>query len=178
MNNISVDCIIGIDPGKGGGIAVWRPNHKTQAIKMPENLMDLKEWFDYMQDISVPIVFIEKLQLRTTDMTDNPGKVFRINKLLADFEKLKTIMTICNIPFVLVNPMKWQSELKLRIKGEIKEVRKNRYRSIAGNKYPEVKATLWNADALLIMHFGRYMLKNNLNWVMANTPINLHDKLF
>ena len=49
MNKITIDCIIGIDPGKTGGIAVWRPNHKTEVIKMPGDLMELRQWFNYMK---------------------------------------------------------------------------------------------------------------------------------
>ena len=57
MNKITIDCIIGIDPGKNGGIAVWRPNHKTEVIKMPGDLMELRQWFDYMKSICRPLVF-------------------------------------------------------------------------------------------------------------------------
>ena len=71
MNKITIDCIIGIDPGKNGGIAVWRPNHKTEVIKMPGDLMELRQWFDYMKSICRPLVFVEKVQLRPDDVNDN-----------------------------------------------------------------------------------------------------------
>lgn len=175
---MQIDCIIGIDPGKAGGIAYFRPNHPTKAMKMPAELTDLVDWFDYMKEISNPIVFVEKVQLRPDDIVGNPGKAFRIQKMLADFEKLKTIMTVVDIPFVLVNPMKWQSGLKLRVKGEEKPARKHRYQQIAQRLYPEIRTTLWNSDALLIMHFGRKMLNEDEKWILQNLPEKLHDKLF
>ncbi len=178
MKKIQIDCIIGIDPGKNGGIAVWRHNHKAEAIKMPGDLMELREWFDYMKSICRPLVFVEKVQLRPDDITDNPGKAFRVQKMLSEFEKLKTIIAMCEVPFVLVHPQKWQNELKLRVKGEEKPERKKRYRKAAGDYYPDIKATLWNADAIMIMHFGRYILQNNLRWVLENLPIPMRERLF
>ena len=35
MNKITIDCIIGIDPGKTGGIAVWRPNRGNKNAGRP-----------------------------------------------------------------------------------------------------------------------------------------------
>ena len=175
---MQIDCIIGIDPGKSGGIAIWRPNHQTKTVKMPDDLMDLVDFFNYLIQTCRPIVFVEKVQLRPDDIVGNPGKAFRIQKMLADFEKLKTIMTVVDIPFVLVNPMKWQSVLKLRVKGEEKAERKHRYQREAAKLYPEVKATLWNSDALMILHFGRHMLANDEKWILQNLPEKLHDKLF
>lgn len=180
MSKLIIDCIIGIDPGKSGGITIWRPNHNTETIKMPDDILDLKQWFEHMKSISSPIIFIEKVQLRSDDITDNPGKVFRVQKMLSEFEKLKTIISLQEIPFVLVHPQKWQNELKLRIKGsrEEKKDRKKRYKDIAGNLYKDITPTLWNADATLIMHFGRYILRNNPSWVLQNLPTQIHNKLF
>lgn len=178
MNTITIDCIIGIDPGKTGGIAVWRRNHKTEVIKMPGDLMELKQWFEYMKGICRPLVFVEKVQLRPDDVNDNPGKAFRVQKLLSEFEKLKTIIAMCDVPFVLVHPQKWQNALKLRVKGEEKPQRKKRYQAAAAAYYPDVKATLWNADALMILHFGRYVLQTQPKWVLENLPATMHGKLF
>ena len=110
------------------------------------------------------------------------GKLYRIQKMLQNFEHLKAIITVAEIPFVLVNAMKWQNDLKLRIKvkgkKEEKADRKRRFRDIAGKLYPEITPALWNADATLIMHFGRYILHNNPRWVLENLPAPMHDRLF
>lgn len=67
--------------------------------------------------------------------------------------------------------MKWQNALKLRTgKKEEKSERKRRYKEVASQLYPELKATLWNSDATLIMHFGRYILVNDPKWVKKNLP--------
>lgn len=177
MMKIKIDCIIGIDPGASGGIAIWRTNQPTTVIKMPRDLMELRPWLEDRKSICNPIIFIEKVQLQSNDM-DSPGKVFRIQQMLNKFEQLKTIIAISEIPYVLVNPMKWQGDLKLRVKGEEKSQRKKRYQRAAAEYYPEIKATLWNADALMILHFGRYILHTNPNWVLDNLPKQMHNKLF
>lgn len=176
--NIKIDCIIGIDPGVSGGIAVWRTTQPTTVMKMPRNIYDLRAFLDDKKQVCNPVIFLEKVQLQHGDMSDNPGKVFRIQKMLAEFEKLKAVITLCDIPYVLVNPMKWQSDLKLRVKGEEKADRKRRYQRAAAEYYPEIKATLWNSDALMILHFGRYILHTNPRWVLDNLPQNMHPKLF
>lgn len=124
---MKIDCIIGIDPGVTGGLAIYRPGRKTEVIKMPRDLMELKGWFVHMTGICNPLIFLEKVQLRPDDVSaDSPGKAFRVQKLLSEFEKLKTIITMCEIPFVLVHPLKWQNTLKLRVKGEDKPIRKKK----------------------------------------------------
>lgn len=184
---MKIDCIIGIDPGASGGIVVWRPNHVAKAVKMPKDLKDLKEFLEYYKGVCNPIVFIEKLNVRPDDVSvsggsANMGKLYRIQKMLGNFEQLKTTIEFLEIPFVLVNPMKWQNDLKLRIKvkgqKEEKAARKNRFKEISGKLYPDIKPTLWSSDAVLIMHFGRYILQNNQNWVLENLPKPMHKLLF
>lgn len=184
---MKIDCIIGIDPGANGGIVKWRPNKKIMAIKMPKDLNELCDYLEYLKSICSPIVFLEKLSVRPDDIVPdadgvNMGKLYRIQKMLANYEQLKATIAVCDVPFVMVHPMKWQNELKLRAKTtrkkEEKNERKRRYREIAGNLYPELKPTLWNADATLIMHFGRYILRNNPDWVRENLPAKMYERLF
>lgn len=179
-----IDAVIGIDPGANGGLVVWSANHYVEALKMPKDMEDLRDYLGYLKGFCSPIVFLEKLSVRPDDFPGpgKMGKLYRIQKMLANYEQLKATIGVCGIPFVLVHPMKWQSELKLRggaaHKTEEKNERKRRYKEIAGNLYPELKPTLWNADATLIMHFGRYILRNNPGWVRQNLPSNMHERLF
>lgn len=184
---MKIDCIIGIDPGANGGIVKWRPNQNIKAIKMPKDLNELRNYLEYLKSICSPIVFLEKLSVRPDDIVlgadgVNMGKLYRIQKMLANYEQLKATIAVCDVPFVMVHPMKWQNELKLRAKTtrkkEEKNERKRRYREIAGNLYSELKPTLWNADATLIMHFGRYILRNNPDWVRENLPAKMYERLF
>ena len=150
---MKVDCIIGIDPGANGGIAVYRVyGQKVDVLKMPKELSDLTDYLRYIKSICCPIIFLEKLNVRPDDVVQqtedslNLGKLYRIQKMLAQYEKLKD--------------------------------RKRRYKEIACRLYPNITPTLWNADAVLIMHFGRYMLQNKLNWVLENIPEKVQKELF
>lgn len=176
MSKIKIDCVIAIDPGKAGGIAVWRPNHATVQIKMPKDLMDLVPFVKSKMAVCNPIVVIEKLNMRPDDTQG--GKAFGIVKMLQDFTTLKNIMAMLEVPFVLVSPMKWQNTLNVRVKGEEKKDRKKRYQKFAQQKFPELAVTLWSADALCICLFTRYVLKNDHHWIITNLPAPMHGKLF
>ena len=185
---INADVVIGVDPGQAGGIAVFIPGQKCKVVKMPKNISDLRDFFAYYAENFKPVVFLEKLSVRPDDVkVENDraalGKLYRVQKMMANFEHLKAILETVGIPYVLVHPMTWQTKLNLRNRAiaagdESREDRKRRYRLIAGQKYPSARVTLWNADALLIMHFGRWALVNDLKWVRSNLPEREHQKLF
>lgn len=184
-NKITINCVIGVDPGANGGISVYVPGIRVKVLKMPKDISELADFFAYYRDNYKPIVFLEKLSVRPDDVTANGsranmGKLYRIQKMMANFEHLKAVIETSGVPYVLVHPMTWQSKLQLRIRGqhEEKAERKRRYQIQAAKEYPGVTVTLWNADALLIMHFGRWALVNISDWVKSNLPAREHSKLF
>ena len=59
--NIRISAVVGIDPGSNGGIVTWRPNHNITAIKMPEDINDIRDYLNHLKTICSPIVFLEKL---------------------------------------------------------------------------------------------------------------------
>ena len=185
-NKIKINCVIGIDPGAGGGIAVFVPGHNTKALKMPKDITELRDFFTYYVENFKPVVFLEKLSVRPDDVKadadgkTNMGKLYRVQKMMANFEHLKALIETSGIPYVLVHPLSWQTKLKLRVRGQHEEKadRKRRYRETAAQLYPGVNVTLWNADALLLLHFGRWALINEPKCVKANLPEREYQKLF
>ena len=114
---MKIDCIVGIDPGVNGGIVKWRPNENITAIQMPKDINELKDYLLYLKSICSPIVFLEKLSVRPDDVTlgadgVNMGKLYRIQKMLANFEQLKAIITVAEIPFVLIAPISWKQKIR------------------------------------------------------------------
>ncbi len=184
--SIKINCVIGIDPGANGGIAVYIPGEKVKTMKMPKEIVALKDLLSYYKDNYKPIVFLEKLSVRPDDVAvgtndkANMGKLYRIQKMIANYEHLKVLIETTGIVYVMVHPASWQTKLRLRIQGlkEEKADRKRRYQKFAAAQYPDAKVTLWNADALLIMHFGRWALVNDTNWVRENIPARVRDGLF
>lgn len=182
---IKINCVIGIDPGAAGGIAIYIPGNHTKTLKMPKDITELADFFAYYRDNYKPIVFLEKLSVRPDDVMVQGdraamGKLYRIQRMMANFENLKALIETAGIPYVLTHPLTWQTKLKLRVRGQHEEKadRKRRYRDIAAQKYGDVDVALWNADALLIMHFGRWALVNEPNWVKSNLPEREYKKLF
>lgn len=170
--------IIGIDVGAGGGIAVYNYKSGIQVVKMPKNITDMSDYLAYIKDTyEKPLCFIEKVSSWVSD-TDQAGKRFGIEKMLANFEQLKTVLTLNKIPFVQVYPQSWQGGLNLRKKGESKKQRKDRYKAAAGQYYPTVKPTLWNADAICIAHFGRLKFHTDVNWIIERLPPAAQKELF
>ena len=164
---MNFDCIIGIDPGAAGGIA-YTVNGKTTALKMPKDLSDLVDLVNYLKGIATPIAFIERLSVRPDDVfvtgaKPNMGKMFRIQKMMQNFAQLQTVFDVCDVPYCLVSPMKWQSGI--RVKGEEKADRKRRFKTLAADLFPEMNITLWNADALLIMDFGKHAIEHDTKWI-------------
>ena len=88
------------------------------------------------------------------------GKLYRIQKMLQNFEHLKAIITVAEIPFVLVNAMKWQNDLKLRIKvkgkGRPQTTVPGYCREIIPGNYPGVVECGRNVNnALWTVHFTK-----------------------
>lgn len=180
MDEIKVNIVIGIDPGKQGGIAIYeRGSESIKTIKMPETAEDMAALFSHYAENYRPIAFLEKLNVHRDDVSI-PGKIFGIQKLMANFEQLKAALELSGVPYCLVHPLSWEHRLGLRVKGlkEEKAERKRRYAAYAGRLYPLHRVTLWNADAILLMHFGRAVLANDLNWVISNLPEREQGKLF
>lgn len=182
---ITINCILGIDPGSNGGIAIFVPGQNPKVVKMPKDITELRDFFEYYKDNFKPIVFLEKLSVRPDDVMVQGdraamGKLYRVQKMMANFEHLKALIEMAGIPYVLVHPLSWQTKLKLRVRGvhEEKSDRKRRYKEAAAQYYPGIDVTLWNADALLLMHFGRWALVNEPKWVKANLPEREYQKLF
>lgn len=187
-NKIKINCVIGVDPGANGGLAVFIPGQLVRTVKMPKDITELRDFFAYYVENYKPIVFLEKLSVRPDDVMVQGdkaamGKMYRVQKMMANFEHLKALIEMAGIPYVLVHPGKWTAYLGLRLvrkfePKETKQERKNRYKEFAKKNYPGINVTLWNADALNILHFGRKVLVNDPNWVRSNIPKREYEKLF
>lgn len=168
MDNLMV---VGIDPGTQGGVAyMHRTASQTKVIKNPTDIGDFLQFMQYLNQISQGeiMVFHEKVNMYAGDMS-NPGKALQMQKLFKRVNQKNALLSQAGIPFIEVNPVSWQSALRLRPKrekGESKEKfkkrRKELYKARAASDYGHIKATLWNSDALCILSYGRHYIQNNL----------------
>lgn len=172
----SIDTVIGIDVGLDGGIAYYKRGGSCDAIAMPtrteqlrtktRRVTDVRSVFDYINQVKGEntLIMIEKVSAWTGDV-DEEGKVFRIIKMVANYEKLIATIEITGIPYVEVRPQDWQNHLALAIKGMPKPDRKKLYKEFAISKFPDLKVTNKTADALCILFFGCVRVRNEFYWI-------------
>lgn len=149
--------VIGIDPGKHGGIAVLVGN-KLTTYNMPETYPDI---FNLLKDIfkeywSVSVV-LEKVG------TGRPGQA---TQAVATFARhnghLEMALYALGLPTEEVTPNKWMKAYANQTgtkKGLTDTEWKNRLKGLAQRLYPTEKVTLNTADAILLAHYGKM---NNL----------------
>lgn len=143
--------ILGIDPGSHGAMCFVRLDglarrvHPFSRITMAE-VANLIEIYSMTHDL---IVYIEEVHSMPKD-----GKVqaFSFGK---NYGTLLGIITALRVPRVDVLPAKWQSELKLRVRGLEYRDKKRALKAEAEKRFPWLSVTLDNCDALLIAEYGR-----------------------
>jgi hypothetical protein len=134
----------------------------VDAVKMPETDGDRWEWFKTGRS-AAEFAVIEQQVPRPTMVFDPKTKQFKptILKstclLYGNYMQLKGMLLAACIPFEDCPPKRWQEALKLRRKekGEKKTDWKNYIKSVAQQLFPDVKVTLWNADALMMAEYAK-----------------------
>jgi Holliday junction resolvasome RuvABC endonuclease subunit len=145
--------IIGIDPGKNGGIA-WITDGKPCVEKMPETLHDLWQLIEDIDRNAEPTLPYQpdcKAYIEAVHSSPQMGvkSAFTFGN---GFGHLEMALTGAGIPFERVRPQVWQKTMGCMTKGD-KNVSKRRAQEL----FPSVKLTHSTADALLIAEYGRRM---------------------
>ena len=141
---------IGIDPGKGGGLALIAQGW-CWSTPMPDSDAEMISWLD---DTNCP-----KRECRCVieHVHAMPGQgVTSMFTFGEQFGRVRMACTALGIPYELVRPQKWQKELGLlSTKGESHSERKRRFKRRAEELFPGQKVTLKTADALLLAEYCR-----------------------
>lgn len=143
---------IGIDPGKGGGLAAICGS-SVMATSMPESDVELGKW---LVDVS-EIDGIGNCRCVVEHVGPMPGQgVTSMFTFGSQFGRVLMACALLEIPFELARPQKWQKELGLRsAKKESYAERKKRLKLAAERLWPNAKVTLKTADALLLAEYCR-----------------------
>lgn len=150
--------IVGIDPGKEGGIAVVENNYMLDVWKMPETPADvyyvLKQISERRVDDREPVLFKVFLELVGASRGRDGRKqgVASTAKFMHGYGVIEGILTAMRLPFEKVAPGVWQRSLNCLTGGK-KAISKQK----AQQTYPYTTFTNATADAALIAHYG--MLK-------------------
>lgn len=152
--------VIGIDPGKNGGIAIC-DGKECRCVKMPSTPSDLLCFLQEAGSAGNCVAYLEKVG-------GMPGQGASASFVFGEnYGHITLALLASKIPTEVVSPQRWQNFLNLRgKKGESKTDHKNRMKARAQQLFPSEKVTLWSADALLIAHYG---IKQELG---ADTHLN------
>ena len=155
---------IGIDPGKGGGVAVLT-NDTVKVYPCPRTVKDMATLIGIcLSDVAVyrTKVFLEKVW---SFPTDGRAGSFSFGE---NYGQWQGILSANEADPILVTPKTWQSHFDIK-KGLPKPVRKKLLKQMAIDKCPDTKGvTLKTSDAILIAIYGleTYLSsENDLPWV-------------
>ena len=155
---------IGIDPGKGGGIAVIT-DETVELHNCPRTVDSMAHLMGMcLNDVAVyrTRVFLEKVW---SFPTDGRAGSFTFGE---NYGQWQGILASHEIEPVLITPKMWQSHFEIK-KGLKKDIRKRMLKQMAIDRCPSAKKiTLKTADALLIAIYGveaHLSYKRALPWV-------------
>ena len=139
---------IGIDPGKGGGIAVLSADGRVlMAVKMPEterDILDALKGHPWRSDGAPAVAMLEFVR---SSPQMGVASSFQFGR---GYGGLRMALVATGIPFDEVIPRKWQAAMQC-LSGCDKSVTRRRAQEL----FPSVKATHAISDALLIAEYGR-----------------------
>lgn len=152
MKNTKYKLYIGIDPGKGGGVAVICENEGwTRAYKFPKELEDLSPIIGsstagYSTDeICIMIEHVHSFP------TDGRPAAFSFGRNLGHWEG---VLSTFELNKTTVAPRTWQEHYDVPVMPD-KYERKRWLKDIAKKLFPNIKVTLAISDALLIANYAK-----------------------
>lgn len=143
---------IGIDPGQSGAIAAI--NSKSEVvgiIKGKETERDL--WEGIARFTAYPSVFA---MIEAVHSMPKQGVVSSF-KFGRSYGFLRGLLVASGVRFDEVSPVKWQTKMRCRSKGD-----KNVTKARAQQLFPNVKITHATADALLLAEYARITWSESL----------------
>lgn len=142
--------IVGIDPGKSGGLAWSVNNGPVAAVPMPDNAHELADILCELDTEGPLVVYLEEVGGYIGGAGNTGSAMFTFGR---NFGEIIGVCAAMKFPLHLVRPQVWQKALGLgNSAGMTKTQWKNKLKARAMQLYPDVKITLKNADALLIYH--------------------------
>ena len=156
---------IGIDPGKGGGLAVIT-SETVKVYPCPQTVDDMAMLIGMcLNDVSAyrTRVFLEKVWAFPTD-----GRVGSFS-FGQNFGHWQGILASHELKPELVTPKTWQAHFEVK-KGLPKDIRKKLLKQMAIERCPSIKrVTLKTCDAILIAIYGveaHLSYENSKPWSM------------
>lgn len=144
--------IIGIDPGKNGGLAVLFEDARVWTCRLSGGEADTIDTLRSLATAEDDVRVTAYLELVGGYIgKKQPGSaMFRFGE---NYGFLRGVLQALGIPTELVRPQQWQKGLG-GLKGIEGQARKRALRDHAARLFPNAHVTLSTADALLIARYG------------------------
>lgn len=147
--------LIAIDPGVSGGIVAKSEEYGSSPIclRMPAERKEMRELFAGLRELADTgdqgaFAYLE--QISTAAFGDkSPADISKLNRHVGHIEMA---LDVARIEFSEVHPRTWQKSIAPLPKAYAERKRATKAKMI--ERFPGVKVTLWNADALAIMHWA------------------------
>lgn len=143
--------IVGIDPGKSGGIAVIYDEHNVDHYKLAD--MTERDIWQVLADVEPAHAYIERVGA-TPQMGRTSAFTFG-----QSYGALRMAAIAAGLRLETVAPTTWQKPFRMKkVEGGIGKndtEKKNRNKAKAQELFPALKITHAIADALLIAEYGR-----------------------
>jgi hypothetical protein len=159
--------ILAIDPGKGGGIAVFY-TAGTDARKMPGTLKELADTARALAAGPMPSVCYLEAVPKFCGHNRPAASIFT---LAESYGAAQGVLASVGIRTVLVRPQEWQKGLNLGKRKDCKNDHawKAKLKAEAQRRFPALTVTLATADALLLLD---YALRQERAQIFAATKPN------
>lgn len=138
---------IAIDPGASGGIACSYDGSSPIVMKMPDTPKDIH---DLIYGLAIHHAEVRAI-VEKVGMHRQGNNASASCKFARHCGHIEMALLALGIPFEEVTPQKWMKSLGVMPKE--KQDRKNHIKDLMQRKYPNIKVTLWSADALGILHY-------------------------
>ena len=139
---------IAIDPGASGGIAVVSDRDgRPVVMKMPDTPKDI---YDALRGLATLHTSVRAI-VEKVGMHRQGNNASASCKFARHCGHIEMALIALGIPFEEPTPQKWMKSLGVMPKD--KTDRKNHIKDLMQRKYPNIKVTLWSADALGILTY-------------------------
>jgi crossover junction endodeoxyribonuclease RuvC len=155
---------IGIDPGNSGGIAAIDEQGAVKLLKTDLSSVTESDIADFLLEIigdfhdAPDVLCVMEIvganrSRRKGDVAQGASSMFTFGQ---NYGTLRGMLAAFGVRRHYVRPQKWQPCFSLTgRKDESTTEKKNRHKAKAQELFPDVKVTLWNADALLLATYCR-----------------------
>lgn len=168
---------VAVDPGKSGGVAIKDEDGQVSVIKAPSEGVPIRDFVEAQLALAEKhIIFGVELvggshnSLSEEEKQLPPDRIAKIQEdmldrapgvisLAAQFGRWEQTMLCHRAPVSIIPPSAWMRKTVPDLpKGRTNyDARKRRIRDYMQEVYPNIRVTLWNADALGIL---TYMVNN------------------